>query len=286
MEALPDPNDPGGRKYRPFRDNPEARMTFIEHLGELRTRIVRSSIAILIGLIFAYAVSDYIITAIASPLLGEGSPFAPLPEGVESEMEDAAPKIQADWVTLNPIEGVLVRLKIALYAGIFLSLPFVLYQGCAFIFPGLRPSERRLVQVLLSGCAVLGIAGVIVAYFLVFPLVLPYLAKFSPEFVRVQLRMSETISLLLKGFVGFAIAFQFPMAVLVLVRLDLLTPKTLREQRKIAIVIIFGLSMLLTPPDPVSMVIMAGPLVLLYEGSIWASYLVQRRKKEPDQPAT
>jgi sec-independent protein translocase protein TatC len=136
-----------------------------------------------------------------------------------------------------------------------------------------------VVQILIFGCSLLGIAGMLVAYFGVFPLVLPYLLRWVPEGVAVQLRMNETMTIILYGLLGFAIAFQFPMAVLILVYMDLLTPAALKQHRKVAIVGIAFLSAVLTPPDPISMSIMMLPLLLLYELSIWVSYLVVRRKR-------
>ena len=131
----------------------------------------------------------------------------------------------------------------------------------------------------ISGCVVLGFAGAAIAYWGVFPQVLPYLVKFAPDFVEVQLRLNETLSLIIKGILGFALAFQFPMIVLVLVYLGIMTPASLKSYRKIVIVGIFVAGALLTPPDPVSLIMISIPLVLLYEMSIWLSYIVIRRKK-------
>jgi sec-independent protein translocase protein TatC len=137
-----------------------------------------------------------------------------------------------------------------------------------------------MARVLLIGCTFFVVFGVCVAYFGVFPLVLPYLMSWVPEGVTLQLRMNETISLIIKGMLGFAAAFQFPMVVLVLVYLGLLSPATLRQYRKIAIVIMSIVAAILTPPDPISMTVMLVPLVILYELSIWMSYFIVYRKKK------
>ena len=118
-----------------------------------------------------------------------------------------------------------------------------------------------------------------------FPLVLPYLLEWTPEWVQIQLRITETLNIIVKLLVGFAIAFQFPMVVLVLVYMGLLTPQSLREYRKFAIVIMALAAAILTPPDVFSMSVMLLPLVILYEASIWASYLVLRRKKKNEEAA-
>jgi sec-independent protein translocase protein TatC len=193
-------------------------------------------------------------------------------------------RVAPKWMVLNPLEYVVVKLKIAGYGGLLLALPFIIWQICAFIFPGLHPQEKRAIQVLLAGCSVLAILGVCVAYFGVFPLVLPYLMTWVPEFVDMQLRMNETLSILIKGIMGFAIAFQFPMGVLVLVYMDLLTPQNLKEFRKVAIIGMAVISAVFTPPDPISMLIMLIPLALLYEMSIILAQLMvwRRKKKAPD----
>ncbi|MBI2436028.1 MAG: twin-arginine translocase subunit TatC [Candidatus Hydrogenedentes bacterium] len=332
-------------------EDKELRMSFTEHLAELRVRIIRSGAALLVAVVLAYIFSNQIFTIIARPLSPAGmiqnlsdlwkteeTPEAPpgppdvvllcrtpaegpvtitkgdkvgltavyvitgpagdnpvsgeALEGTDKNNAVVPVKVPgvvvfgetgreegAQWTVLSPIEPILVQLKLAVYVGGLLALPIIIWQLCAFVFPGLHRGERRLVQVLLVGCSLLGIIGMLICYFLVLPLVLPYLIQWVPEGVMTQFRMSETISILLLALVGFAIAFQFPMAVLILVYLDLLTPATLKQYRKLAIVGIAFASAILTPPDPISMCIMMLPLLLLYEVSIWLSYIVIRRRK-------
>jgi sec-independent protein translocase protein TatC len=270
-------------------------MTFTEHLRELRDRIIYSGIAVIVAFVLCYMASNYLFFIIAKPLdplsqsslvkwIVEVSGTAP-EAAVAEEAAEHASRATAQWVTLNPLEGFLVNFKLAAYFSLLLSLPFILYQICAFVFPGLKESERRMVQWLIAGCSVLGSIGVIVAYFFVFPLVLPYLLRWTPEGVTVQLRMSETINIILIGLVGFGIAFQFPMAVLVLVWLEVLTPESLKQHRKLAIIGLAVISAVFTPPDPISMIIMLVPLALLYELSILMAQLVAKRKTAPDTGA-
>lgn len=267
----------------------EKRMSFTEHLGELRMRIIRSCIALGVSVIFCYIVSNQIFELLAWPLSPLSSHGIIKIEGTNSEQTEVPVTSQGvnvsrmhgiEWTVLNPLEFILVKIRIAGYGGLVLALPFILWQACAFVFPGLYPNERRVVQILLAGCSSLAIVGVGVAYFGVFPLVLPYLLEWIPEWVQVQLRLNETLSIIIKGLVGFAIAFQFPMAVLILVYIGLLTPQTLKQYRKVAIVVLAILSAILTPPDPFSMIVMLLPLALLYESSIWLSYLVLVRKRK------
>lgn len=337
----------------------ELRMSFTEHLGELRDRLIRSGIAVLIGVLICYIFSNQIFEALARPIrmmeseiagveisadmesldavvppapgeapVGEapaGEPAASSPAATApstpvgptepptlEEIEAGAPvwvtfkadegylvhlkiadnaiqgvrvadgsALTADWTVLNPLEPIMVKFKIAGYGGLFLAMPFILFQLCAFIFPGLRPQEKKAAQFLVFGCTILAFAGVALAYFGVFPFVLPYLAQFVPADVDVQLRMNETISMIVKGLLGFGIAFQFPMAVLILVYMGVLDPATLRAYRKIVLVGLAVLSAILTPPDPLTMTLMLVPLYTLYECSIWLSYIVIRKRNKP-----
>jgi len=275
----------------------EARMTFIEHLAELRTRIIRAAISVFVAFVVSYIFADQIFEVIKRPLTplnkagiikeSSNEPAAQQPGTVPRE--GAAPEVaspQANppasgpkWTVLNPLEPFLVKLKLAGYAAFLLASPFVIYQLCAFIFPGLKPSERKLVRILLFGCAGFALFGVLVAYFAVFPFVLNYLMTYVPPGVEFQFRMNETIGQIILGLMGFAVAFQFPMVALSLVYMGLLHPSTLKRYRRIAIVVMAIAAAVLTPPDPISMMMMLVPMVILYEASIWLSYVVLRRKK-------
>jgi sec-independent protein translocase protein TatC len=281
----------------------EMRMTFTEHLGELRDRLIRGMIAVVIAVVACYIFSDRILDVLKRPLdpvlsgtMVPGTAAAiPAPVTLPSvkpgkgetgatalypPLSEAATKGRSfSWTVMNPFESIQVKLKIASYGGLVFAFPFILWQLCAFIFPGLKSGERKLVKILLFGCAGLGLLGVSVAYFGVFPLVLPYLLEWTPLWVNVQLRLDETLTIIVKCLAAFALAFQFPMVVLVLVYMDLLSPQTLRQYRRIVIVSLSVVAAVLTPPDPLSMTIMLIPLVLLYEASIWMSYVVVRRRE-------
>ncbi len=257
----------------------ELRMSFTDHLGELRDRLIYSAIAVVLCTVLCYSFSDTLYNFVKRPL--DTTASNPLMEFLASTGIDktvSAPKAPVEWVTLTPYEGFIVKFRLGIYFGLLLSLPFLLYQICAFIFPGLKPSERRLVQYLLAGCSVLGTVGVLVAYFGVFPLVMPYLLEWTPPDVTNQLRLADTINTIMIGLVGFAVAFQFPMVVLVLVFMGVMTPASLRQHRRVAIVIMAIASSVLTPPDPFSLIIMLVPLVVLYEISIIFGSIVYRKK--------
>lgn len=251
------------------------RMTFTEHLAELRGRLIRSVAVVVVCMgacFFAYHPIFNLLSRPLQPLIEQGIVDQAAGAGT------AGPR--ASWQVLDPLEPFRVNLKLAAYCGLFLSLPYLVYQLCAFIFPGLTPKERRAALFMIVGCSVLTAAGLAVAYFGVFPLVLPYLAQYAPAMVELNLQLSRTVNTLLLGLLGFAIAFQFPMVVFILVYLDLLSPDTLKRWRRVAVVLLMVVSAFLTPPDPFSMLLMGGPLVLLYEASIWmAQALVWKRKR-------
>jgi len=239
-------------------DQNESRMTFTEHLGELRIRIIHSGIAFIAAFVGCLLISRWLLNIAAYPL--------------------RAADVQ--WTFLNPLEPIAMMFRMAAYGALILTSPYIVYQICAFVFPGLRPEERRVVQVVVFSSGTLVILGLLTAYFGVFPLVLPYLLQWSPDWIETQLRVNETIAIITKGMLGFAIAFQFPVVVLVLVYLGLLSPQTLKEYRKLSWVIIAIGSAILTPPDPISMSIMMFPMVVLYEGSILVAHIIVRKKKE------
>ena len=268
----------------------DKKMTFTEHLAELRIRIIRSGVAVIIAMVVCYIFSNTILEGLQKPLtllkdLGivvfsdnqtKNNPENST-ENAGNNPENKKSSDEIKMVVLNPFEIVILKFKVAGYGGLILALPYIIWQACAFVFPGLKPNERKLVKVILFGCSSLGIIGVIVAYFGVIPLVIPYLLQWIPPGWDIQLRANETLSIIVLLLFGFALAFQFPMVILALVYLDLLNPDTLRKLRKYVIVGLSIVSAVLTPPDPISMIIMLVPLVVLYEISIWASYLIRKK---------
>ncbi len=265
--------------------DPEGRMTFTAHLGELRTRMIHSMIAIVVGFVICVPFSEAIFQALKSPLtplktvvapeVGGGAPGATPEAASETAATDDRP---VDWMVTTPFEGFMVQLKISFYAGLVLALPVIIFQICAFVFPGLTATEKRIVRLVLGGGTVLAIVGISVAYFGILRTAMPGILSYVPEGVKVNLRISETLTIILKALLAFGLAFQMPMIVLVLVYVGILTPAALKAYRKFAIVAIFIFAAVLTPPDAISLFLMAIPLLLLYEFSILTSYVVVRRK--------
>ena len=237
-------------------DEEAARMSFTGHLGELRTRMVHTTIILVILFFVGFSFADEIMAAIRKPVDIEG----------------------IEWVTLLPLESFLVKIKISLFAAIALGAPYIGYQICAFVFPGLKHKEKYVIKIALAASSCLALLGMMTAFFIILRFVFPQLLAFAPDWVTTQLQLGETMTFIIKIILGFGLAFQFPIAILVAVYLDLVTPKVLKEQRKIAIVVIMVVAAILTPPEPTTMFLMSAPLLILYEVSIILSHLVVRRR--------
>lgn len=273
---------------KPDRD-PEGRMTFTAHLGELRTRMIRSLIAVGVGFVVCYIFSNQIIGALSEPLQGL-SHLSSAPPAADGASESEAtpthgPVLPGGMVSLTPFEAFFVKMRISGYFGLAMAAPIVVYQICAFVFPGLTLTEKRVVRFMLIGGFSLALVGVGVAYFLILPAVLEAVVHWTPPGVNIMLRLSDTLAVVVKALLAFGLAFQMPMIVLVLVYLGLLTPASLKQHRKFAIIGIFVAAAVFTPPDPISMLLMAFPMLGLYEISILVSYLVVRQKSKSSSAA-
>ena len=172
-------------------------------------------------------------------------------------------------------------MKLALVLSIFAAMPYILYQMWAFIAPALYQHERRLVLPLLVSSSLLFYAGMAFAYFVVFPLMFSFFIAVAPEGVAVMTDISEYLDFVLKIFFAFGIAFEVPIATILLVWTGMTTPDSLAEKRPYIIVGAFIIGMLLTPPDVISQTLLALPMWLLFEAGLWASrYLLKQREEE------
>lgn len=241
----------------------EARMSFRDHLVELRTRLLRATAAVLLCALAAFFIADELYRLLAAPML------AALPEG-------------SKLIVTGPIEYFLVVLKLSLVAGIFLASPWVLYQLWAFVAPGLYQHERRYASAFVVSGSVFFIGGAAFCYLVVFPLGLPLLIGLNPPDVVGMYRVGEYYSFAVQLLLAFGIAFEMPVVVVLLCLLGVVEPAQLARFRKYALVLSFVVGAILTPPDVISQASMAVPLYLLYEaGLLVARILVQRRAAAP-----
>lgn len=221
--------------------NKEPEIPFLSHLIELRDRLLRSVLFVLVIFAGLFYFANDIYHFIATPIMEA------LPEG--SSM--VATKTTAPFLT---------PFKLALVTSIFIGMPFLLYQAWGFIAPGLYKHEKRLAYPLLFSSIVLFYAGMAFAYYVVFPIIFAFLTSMAPEGVTVLPDISDYLDLVLKLFFAFGVAFEVPIATIILVVIGWTTPDKLVEKRAYIIVGAFVVGMLLTPPDIVSQVMLAIPM--------------------------
>jgi sec-independent protein translocase protein TatC len=240
-------------------DEPGAEQPFISHLIELRDRLIRMLIAVGIALLVTFPFANDIYTYVAAPLI------AKLPTG-------------STMIATQVISPFLTPFKLALVAAVFLAMPYLLYQLWAFIAPGLYRHEKRLAVPLLASSVVLFYLGMVFAYFLVFPLIFGFMAATTPEGVSMMTDISAYLDFVLALFFAFGIAFEVPIATILLVVTGLTTPDALAEKRPYVIVGAFVIGMLLTPPDVFSQTLLAVPMWLLFEVGVFASRILVRER--------
>jgi len=236
-------------------------MSIIEHLEELRRRIIYSAVAFVLAAGGAFYYSNQLLDMLLSPA---------------SLLKTAG---GGKLVLLGVTEGFLIQFKVSVYAGAVLASPVFLYHVAAFILPALEKRERRYLYMFVPAALGLFLMGVGVSYFVFLPYALSFFGTFSTG--RIQLLVSaQSFISFVSGFVlPFGFVFELPLVVMLGTRLGLLSPQLLSRYRKYAILVIFIVAAILTPPDVVSQVAMALPLLALYEISILLSRIVARRVK-------
>ena len=232
----------------------EDRLSVVDHLDELRSRLVVALAALLVAFGLTLWQSDLVLE-VAN---------APLPDGREP-------------ITLGPAEPFTQTLKISGYAALLLALPVILYQAYAFLIPAFSPKERRVARPLLLMVPVLFIAGVVFCYLVVLPPALDFLLGFNESQFDTQLRASDYYDFATLTMLALGLGFQVPVAVLALTRLGVVTASTLRRKRRYAIVAIAVLAALLPTLDPVTLLLEMVPLVVLYELSIQLARIFEPR---------
>ena len=237
----------------------EDKIPINDHLEELRWRLVKCVIAIAVGFVGTYAFSEKIFNFLVSPLVKV------MPE-----------KSQLIYTSLP--EAFLTYLKVSFFAGLILATPVILYQIWKFVMPGLYEKERKYVLPFVLVATVFFFTGSSFAFFVVFPLGFAFFLGFSTDTISALPSMKEYLSLSMKLLFAFGITFELPVIMFFLAKMGLVNHVTLRKKRKYAILIVVVVAALLTPPDVISQILLAIPLIALYEVSIWVTYLVRRKK--------
>jgi sec-independent protein translocase protein TatC len=244
---------------------------FVQHLKELRDRLVKSfiAVAVMCAILSIFPGPAQLYDLLAAPLVAQ------LPEGTR-------------LIATSVISPFLVPLKIMLMAGFLLALPVVLYQAWAFVAPGLYAHEKRLVLPLVMSSTILFFIGVAFCYFFVFGQVFKFIQSFAPKSITAAPDIEAYLSFVLTMFIAFGLAFEVPIVVIVLARMGLVTIEKLKAFRSYFIVLAFIIAAIVTPPDVVSQLALAIPMVILYEIGIWAAQIFMKHTKAPedeDKPA-
>ena len=240
---------------------------FVQHLMELRDRLVKAIIAIAIAaaILFFFPGPGALYDFLAAPLV------AHLPQG-------------ATMIATSVISPFMVPLKILLMSAFLVALPFVLWQVWAFVAPGLYSHEKKLVLPLVVSSTVLFFIGVAFCYFFVFGQVFSFIQGFAPKSITAAPDIEAYLGFVMTMFLAFGLAFEVPIAVVVLARLNVVSVEKLKSFRGYFIVVAFVIAAIVTPPDVVSQLALAIPMCLLYELGIWAAQLFIRHTKAPEDP--
>ena len=242
------------------------------HLVELRKRLGLSVLSVFIGFIIAFLFHEIILEWIT----------APLNEALE-EVAHLSKKAADGMVTTHQVGGAFfVALKVSFFAGLLGALPFILYQLWLFIAPGLYNNEKKMVIPFVAGGSVMFFIGVMFAYYVVTPFGFQFLITFGSFLYTPLINIEDYVGFFTKIMMGFGISFELPVFAYFLALLGLVTDKTLKDFFKYAVLIIFVLAALLTPPDILTQLLMAAPLIILYGVSIYIVRAVNPHKEDDD----
>lgn len=231
--------------------------TLISHLFELRDRLLRAAGGLIVAFVCLFPFANEIYALLAQPLL------AKLPEG-------------GQMIATAVTTPFFVPMKVAMLAAVVVSLPYTLYQLWSFIAPGLYRHEKRFAIPMLTCSTLLFLTGMAFSYFLVFPVVFGFISGSAPEGVVVMTDIGNYLDFVIGLFLAFGVAFEVPVAVVLLVKMGMVDVATLKAIRSYVVVGAFVLGAILTPPDVVSQIMLAVPLWLLYEAGIIAATFIGR----------
>jgi sec-independent protein translocase protein TatC len=246
--------------------NPGPQDTFISHLVELRSRVVKAAIAIVVVFLCLMPWAANIFDVLARPMM------AALPAG-------------SHMIATGVITPFLIPVKVTMLVAFIITLPWVLFQVWAFVAPGLYKHEKRLIAPLVISSSVLFIAGVAFCYFFVFGTVFPFINHFAPSSVSVAPDIDAYVDFVMTMFVSFGMAFEVPIVVIILVRMGLVPLAKLKQIRPYVVVGAFVVAAVVTPPDIMSQLLLAVPLVLLYEIGLFMAPIFAKATKAPDEEA-
>ena len=240
----------------------DERLTLVEHLDELRTRIIICVAALVVATAVCFWQNNFLLELANRPLPDDRIP-----------------------ITLSPTEPLMTTLIVSATAGLLIALPVILYQAFAFILPALSPLERRTVMPFVIAIPVLFIGGVVFAYIVLMPVAVNFLLSFNESQFGIEVRARDYYSFLTLSLLAIGLLFQIPVVMLVLTRLGIVTPDQLAANRRYAVLAIAIISAVVTSPDPMTMLLTMLPVYLLYEGSIQLARWFGRPREAFDDEA-
>lgn len=244
----------------------DQKMPFSQHLEELRKRLIICFAAVGIGFLISYFFKEQILEWLMSPLL------------------QALPKGEDRLIYTAPHEAFVTYLKVAFIAGVGLASPVVIYQLWRFIAPGLYHHEKRYILPIVLFSTVFFVGGALFGYFIVFPFGFQFFVSFANDYIAPMISTREFTSFATRLLLAFGLVFEMPIVAFFLGRLGIVSAEFMKKQRKYAILVIFIVAAVLTPPDVLSQVLMALPLLVLYEISLWIVAIFGKKATAADAP--
>lgn len=249
-------------------EQPSEKMPFTEHLEELRRRLIICAVAVGVGFVIAYFFKEKIFAWLMQPLLRA------LPQDGHQKLIYTAPH-----------EAFMTYMKVSFLGGVALAVPVILYQFWRFVAPGLYEHERRYLYPIVILSTVFFLGGAAFGYLVVFPYGFQFFASFATEYIAPMISTKEFLSFATRLLIAFGLIFELPLVTLFLAKLGLVKASFLQKQRKYAILIIFIVAAILTPPDVFTQILMAIPLLILYEMSVWIAYFFGKKEQAETQEA-
>lgn len=243
------------------RQNQEANMPLMDHIRALRKVFLVSAYAIVIGTVIGWIYSDDVYAFLAQPVN----------------------VLPTEFITITPMESILVKLKMSLVVGVVCAMPIIIWQLWSFILPALKQNEKKYLYIIVPSSLALFVAGICFGFFFVIPIGLQFLLFVGQEAVPTTslLTKSSYLTFMIRFLLTFGAVFQLPVVLLLLIRMGVLSPATLARYRKYAFFGIVVVIMLVSPtPDVITQGLMVIPTYMLYEASIWLGYLVEKKRKE------
>lgn len=241
----------------------DRKLTIFSHLGELRQRLIKSVIAVAIASFISFIFAKQIFYILILPAAG----------------------INLIYIEMTEMIGVYMRVSLA--SGIVLAMPYLAYHGIMFVSPALTSKEKRYVYVMLPWIALMFIVGVVFCYFILLPPAIRFLITFGSDIATPQIKIGNYISIVTRLLLAIGFVFEMPVITTFLAKLGIIKPRWLSDRRKPAIIVAFILAAIITPTfDPINQSLVAVPLIVLYELSIWLAKLVQRKESRVVTPVS